>query len=102
MFKSRSWLHFVLIAVIVLLVAVPAVAFAAPSEATGAAPTAISSDSPSAWGAECWVRVHWGDTLANIAWHHFTSVRFLAAVNHIHNPNRIFAGEWLRVPCDRR
>ena len=47
----------------------------------------------------CWYRVKPGDTLSRIAlWYH-TSVWWLASANYIANPNKIFAGTWLRVPC---
>lgn len=38
-----------------------------------------------------------GDTLSSIASHYGTSVRALASVNHIANPNRIYVGERLRL-----
>jgi LysM repeat protein len=43
-----------------------------------------------------------GDTLAKIAWRYRTSVSFLARLNGLRNPNLIYAGQWLRVPCGRR
>jgi nucleoid-associated protein YgaU len=101
MLKSRLLVRIVLASLVVLLLAAPAVAFAAPSEGIAAAPAAMSSSAPSAWGL-CWYRVHWGDTLANIAWHHYTNIWYLTSINHIHNPDRIYAGQMLRVPCDRR
>ena len=48
----------------------------------------------------CWYKVHWGDTLNKIAWHYGTSSHHLAWLNHLHNPDWIYAGEWLKVPCD--
>jgi LysM repeat protein len=47
----------------------------------------------------CSYRVRFGDTLSGIAWHYGTSVGWLASVNHIANPSKIYAGTWLRVPC---
>ena len=47
----------------------------------------------------CFIRVKPGDTLFRIALRHHTTVGLLAAMNGLHNPNRIFAGQWLRVPC---
>ena len=49
----------------------------------------------------CSYRVQRGQTLFGIADRFDTSVGFLAAVNHIANPSKIFAGQWLRVPCDK-
>ncbi len=40
-----------------------------------------------------------GDTLSGIAWRYRTTVAYLAAINHIVNPSRIYAWTWLRVPC---
>lgn len=39
-----------------------------------------------------------GDTLSGIAAQHGTTVAVLAALNHISNPDRIFAGQWLALP----
>lgn len=47
----------------------------------------------------CIYRVRAGDTLSGIAVRYGTSTAWLASVNHISNPNRIYAGSWLRVPC---
>lgn len=47
----------------------------------------------------CSYRVRFGDTLSGIARRYGTSVAWLASVNHIANPSRIYAGTWLRVPC---
>lgn len=50
-------------------------------------------------GPCCTYRVKVGDTLGYIAVRYGTSVSWLASVNHIANPNKIYAGTWLRVPC---
>jgi LysM repeat protein len=50
-------------------------------------------------GPKCFYRVRPGDTLSRIALRYGTTVSFLAATNGIANPNKIFAGQWLRVPC---
>ena len=47
----------------------------------------------------CVYRVRVGDSLSRIAAWYGTTSAYLAAVNHIANPNRIFAGQWLKVPC---
>lgn len=47
----------------------------------------------------CTYRVRSGDTLFRIAGWYGTTAAYLAAVNHIANPNLIRAGYWLRVPC---
>lgn len=43
-------------------------------------------------------QVHSGDTLSAIAARHGTTVAVLATLNHISNPDRIFAGQWLMLP----
>lgn len=47
----------------------------------------------------CWYRVQPGDNLSRIALRYGVSVAWLASVNGIPNPNKIYAGSWLRVPC---
>ncbi len=50
---------------------------------------------------DCIYRVRWGDTLYSIAWRYHTTVWELQQMNHLGNPNMIFAGMNLRVPCER-
>ncbi len=40
-----------------------------------------------------------GETLTRIAWRYGTTVQAIAALNGITNPNRIYAGQVLRIPC---
>jgi hypothetical protein len=89
MAKATVWLSVVLVVVLALLILTPAVAAAA-------APSA-----PSAGGC-CWYRVRWGDNLTRIAWQHCTTVWYLQKINNICNPNRIYAGTWIKVPCCQR
>jgi LysM repeat protein len=49
--------------------------------------------------SNCWYRVKPGDTLSGIAAHWGVSSGYLASLNHIANPNKIYSGTWLRVPC---
>ena len=42
--------------------------------------------------------VKWGDTLSAIALRYRWSVAYLAQVNHLSNPNFIFAGQVLLIP----
>ena len=46
-----------------------------------------------------------GDTLSAIALRYGTTIKVLRQCNHIQNPRRIYAGQWLRVPdksrCER-
>jgi len=51
-------------------------------------------------GGTCTYRVVWGDTLSKIAVRHHTSIWELKELNkRLKNPNCIYAGEWLVVPC---
>jgi LysM repeat protein len=43
--------------------------------------------------------VRWGDNLYRIARYHGTTVQAIAHANHIVNPNRIYAGQSLYIPC---
>jgi putative chitinase len=43
--------------------------------------------------------VRWGETLSHIAWRYGTTAHHLAVLNGIANPNRIYAGQRLAVPC---
>jgi hypothetical protein len=111
MLRARIWLHVVLIAVIAFMVAAPAaLAAPPPPKSTGygyyAPPGHVSYGPPSygkygGWGY-CSYKIRWGDTLANIAWRYHTTTRYLMNTNWIRNPNRIYAGTWLRVPCMNR
>jgi hypothetical protein len=105
MLKIKKLLTLVVVVILALLVVAPGVASAAPAPGRGPGygpgyygpqpDTSYHSD----YKAVCWYRVHWGDTLARIAWRYGTSFYYLAWVNHLRNPNRIYAGQYLRVPC---
>ena len=43
--------------------------------------------------------VRWGETLSSIAWRYGTCVQALMRVNGLWNPNRIYAGQRLTIPC---
>lgn len=58
----------------------------------------IPDDQPEA--DDYFYRVRAGNTLSGIAASYRTTVSRLAALNHISNPNRIYAGEQLRIPGD--
>ncbi len=47
----------------------------------------------------CTYVVRPGDTLYAIAWRYGTTIWWLASVNNLWNPNLIYAGQVLRVPC---
>jgi|WetSurMetagenome_2_1015567.scaffolds.fasta_scaffold391656_1 LysM repeat protein len=103
MSKSRLWPNVVLITIIVGLLLVPGAALAAPAAtAAGSSSATARIAPPPPPGGACSYHVRRGDTLANIAWRYGTSVSFLARLNGLRNPNLIYAGQWLRVPCRRR
>lgn len=81
--RLRLFVPLVVVVVLVLLLAAPVAASAAPSQ------TAAGS------GCSQFYVVRRGDTLANIAWRNGTSVWYLANLNGISNPNRIYAGQTL-------
>jgi nucleoid-associated protein YgaU len=103
MWRSRLWLNVVLVSIVVLLVAIPGTALAAPGFPAPFAQAANGShwwsvSAPwSRWGFSSY-QVNWGDTLSSIAERYHTSVRYLQLINGIFDPNRIYAGQWLRVP----
>jgi LysM repeat protein len=107
MSKSRLWPNVVLITIIVGLLLVPGAALAAPAATAAGSSNAIARIAPPPPpgpppGGACSYHVRRGDTLANIAWRYGTSVSALARLNGLRNPNLIYAGQWLRVPCRRR
>lgn len=61
-----------------------------PAKADALAPASASS-------CAAWYTVRWGDTLGGIAQRFATSVPVLATINHLGNPNLIFAGSTLCV-----
>ena len=82
--KLRMLVPVMMIVALLVLLAVPASASAAP----------LSGGHP---GCAQWYKVRCGDTLAKIAARYGTSVWKLASLNHIGNPNLIYAGQTLCV-----
>jgi hypothetical protein len=110
--KTRLVLTVAFVVVLVLMAIVPEAAFAAPLDGpyappgNGASHYGYSSYGHNYYpmnmnhkGSACWYKVRWGDTLNKIAWRYGTSTHYLAWLNHLWNPDRIYAGQWLRVPC---
>lgn len=60
---------------------------------------ASASAPANAWGG-CWYLVQRGDTLFSIGLRYGVSPYYLAQSNGLWNPNYIYAGMKLRVPCD--
>ena len=78
-------IYMLLVALLVVMLLIPATALAAPSNA------------PSAAVCGQFYRVHFGDTLIRIALRFGTTASRLMALNGIANANRIFPGENLCV-----
>jgi LysM repeat protein len=83
--KFRLLVPLATIAAVLLLLIAPAGALAAPDQGN-AGPGCVQ-----------WHYVRCGQTLASIARMYGTSVSYLAAINGIANPNRIYAGQSLCV-----
>lgn len=47
-----------------------------------------------------WYVIRWGDTLSGIAWKHGVSINCLIRANGIANPNCIYKGQKIWIPCD--
>lgn len=80
------------LALLMLSGAVAGIADAATGRGVDAAAPA------NAWGG-CWYVVRHGDNLFRIAARHGVSYWYLAQINGLHNPNYIYAGQRLIVPC---
>ncbi len=98
----------VVVALINAMVAAPALADYSPPYQSGAGSvygnqfgSPYGNQSGSAYGNQfgCFYSVHSGETLSRIAARFGTSVYALMVANGIPNPNRIFAGTNLNVPC---
>ena len=63
------------------------------------APTAFAA--PVAQYGQCgyWYQVRWGDTLSSVARYTGVSAWSIAQANGLANPNYIYAGQWLWIPC---
>jgi LysM repeat protein len=64
------------------------------STSAAAAPAAAAP----VWGAPGYHVVRAGETLSSIARWYGVSAWAIASANHLHNPNRIYAGQWLHIP----
>ncbi len=53
------------------------------------------------WPRSCgiWYRVRWSDTLSEISQRFGVPMGAIMTANNICNPHKIYAGQWLRIPC---
>ncbi len=70
-------------------------------DAISIVPCTTSGGQPPPPPGDCTYVVKRGDTLSAIAAKYHTTVATLAAMNHIKNPNLIFTGQVLHVPCPK-
>jgi LysM repeat protein len=62
-------------------------------------PTAFAAPAPQAAQCGYWYQVRWGDTLSSIARYTGVPAATIAQANGLANPHRIYAGQWLWIPC---
>jgi hypothetical protein len=93
----------VIVALVLLLIA-PAGALAAPDSHRGG-----HGGRDGGWGGwggrtscDFSYRVRWGDTIGDIAWRFGVNSTCLSRANRLRNPNRIYAGQYLWIPCGCR
>ncbi len=84
----------VLVAVLLVSLALPT-----PTLAAGRADNAPVSPSPAWFGSTCIHTVVFGDNLFRLSLRFHTTVSELMFANGLRNPNLIFIGMPLRVPC---
>jgi plastocyanin/LysM repeat protein len=92
-----QWLSPALAAVVV--VALSGSFYPAPALAADSLPGPTTSGPTEAWYGTCSHVVRPGETLAMLARRYGTSVGGLARSNYLRNPNYIWSGMTLRVPC---
>lgn len=95
--KSQMWR--LVLALALVLAVVVALGLAATNAYAAAEPQIKSAPAADNWGG-CWYRVRPGDTLFSIGMRYGVSPWYLAQINGLYNPNLIFAGMTLTVPCD--
>jgi hypothetical protein len=83
--KLRLLVPLAVVVTLLLLLIAPAGALAAPEKHGGGG------------GCARWHYVRCGQTLSGIARMYGTSVSYLTALNHLRNPNKIYAGTYLCV-----
>ncbi|MBP6440742.1 MAG: LysM peptidoglycan-binding domain-containing protein, partial [Caldilineaceae bacterium] len=96
-YSRRTLLAFML--VLTLLGALlPGAALAAP-QGSVASSNVESPIESRGWGCDTYYTVRYGDTLSGIAARHGTTTQAIMQANGIWNPNHIYAGQVLYIPC---
>ncbi len=63
------------------------------------APAALAAPAPQYGQCGYWYQVRWGDTLSSISRYTGVSTWAIAQANRLTNPNYVYAGQWLWIPC---
>ncbi len=63
------------------------------------APTAMAAPASQYGRCGYWYQVRWGDTLSSISRYTGVSTWAIAQANGLANPNYVYAGQWLWIPC---
>ena len=63
--------------------------------------SSTAAAAPAAWSAPGYHVVHAGETLWSIGRRYGVSAWAIATANHLPNPNKIYAGQWLYIPGAR-
>ena len=63
------------------------------------APAALAAPAPQYGQCGYWYQVRWGDTLSSISRYTGVSTWAIAQANGLVNPNYIYAGQWVWIPC---
>jgi len=63
------------------------------------APTAFAAPASQYSQGGYWYQVRWGDTLSSISRYTGVSTWAIAQANGLANPNYVYAGQWLWIPC---
>lgn len=95
--KAQIWRP--ALALVLALGIVSALGLAATNAYAAAEPQIKRTPASGNWGG-CWYVVRHGDTLFSIGMRYGVSPYYLAQINGLYNPNLIFAGMTLTVPCD--
>jgi LysM repeat protein len=75
------------------------VTFVLPQTTNASARTDDAAQTVNAQYGFCTVTVQRGEALYMIAWRYRTTTAYLAQLNNLYNPNYIYAGMVLKVPC---